>query len=234
MYVKSGLKVYDRNSTNDQWEELYLKLSRYCYSLSQNKWDGEELAQESMFKALKYYRHKTELNAALLNKIARNLWVDTIRKQSKETITTVPETMDTKDKGMERVRSVIEDLVSKLTPKQLVIFTLTEAFQYKNTEVADALGMTETAVKGILNRTRSKLKKLSNEGTLPAVQSYWTEELQDEVTTVLCHAVHVQDPALLFKLIPKIIFPVSTPKLVFRTKIGRSHSSPSSYLSIAA
>ncbi|MCT8139134.1 sigma-70 family RNA polymerase sigma factor [Anaerobacillus sp. CMMVII] len=221
-----------------QFEELYTNLSKYCQFLTRNKWDGEDLAQEAFYKAIKHYEQKTELNPRLLKKIAYNSWMDMLRKNSKETITAELENLEGEPGLNEITCDVIEELVSKLTPKQLVILTLRDAFQYKITEIADLIQSSETAVKATLHRLRARLKKLSKEENALDISITWTEQLKRQVANALYHSITVQDPELLLKVVP-IVFSqtpatFSKPKMQLQTKHVRTTSTPPTCLSLAA
>ena len=49
--------------------------------LTKNKWDGEDLAQETVCKVLQKYRNK-DICMTLVYKIARNRWLDQIKSKS--------------------------------------------------------------------------------------------------------------------------------------------------------
>ncbi|PEW50912.1 RNA polymerase subunit sigma-70, partial [Bacillus cereus] len=55
--------------------EQYGELKRYCTFLTKNKWDGEDLAQETVCKVLQKYSNK-DICMTLVYKIARNRWID--------------------------------------------------------------------------------------------------------------------------------------------------------------
>ncbi|MDQ7864866.1 sigma factor [Peribacillus frigoritolerans] len=63
--------------------EVYPELIRFCRFLTQNNWDGDDLAQETILKAMQGYGKKTVITTALLKTIARHSWIDTIRKRKK-------------------------------------------------------------------------------------------------------------------------------------------------------
>jgi RNA polymerase sigma-70 factor (ECF subfamily) len=66
----------------ESWVEPHLNdLRKYCFYLTKCKWDGEDLFQESILKAMIYF-----LNTApyynvkpFLILVARNLWIDNRR-----------------------------------------------------------------------------------------------------------------------------------------------------------
>ena len=94
--------------------------------------------------------------------------------------------------------------MDKLTPKQLISFVLKEAFQYKISEVASLLNLTETAVKALLNRSRSTLKKISCDEWGES-ESYGEDTLQKELNAILFRSLKAQDPSLLIAYIPTLI-----------------------------
>ena len=49
--------------------------------LTKNKWDGEDLAQETVCKVLRKYRNK-DICMTLVYKIARNRWLDQMKSKS--------------------------------------------------------------------------------------------------------------------------------------------------------
>src|SRR3954467_15551670 len=74
----------------DFWSENYPKLRRYCHFLARNEWDGDDIAQETYIKALKYCSHPQKMTDALLNKIAYNHWIDLLRKRKHVSVEAEP------------------------------------------------------------------------------------------------------------------------------------------------
>jgi RNA polymerase sigma factor (sigma-70 family) len=205
-----------------QLEHMMANLYRYCYHLTQNKWDGEEIAQETIYKALKHYRNEKWSNA-LLKKMAYHQWVDRIRKRDKEALFSEIDLQDDTAADKELCSEWLEKLLKQLTPKQFITFVLKEAFQYKISEIAVLLNMSDTGVKALLNRSRLKMKKLSDTG----VDSFWSESIQESFLHTIVHSIHTQDPSELIKMLPILLNPkVST----FKT----TYASPSNVLSLAA
>lgn len=212
--------------------ELVEKLQHYCLFLTKNKWDGEDLCQESIFRALKHYPDQEKWSSPLLKKMAYHAWVDKIRKQSKEMLGDVPEQLE-EQKGAGD-DGTLEKLTKKLTPKQLITLVLKEAFQYKISEIASLLNMTDTAVKAILKRTRARLETLTEHDESSSNQGYWEGNLQDDMLTSLQDSIKTQDPSRLIEQLPEWISTQSVPKMVSIPSITRSSSSPSCVLSMAA
>ncbi|WP_078544980.1 sigma factor-like helix-turn-helix DNA-binding protein [Litchfieldia alkalitelluris] len=179
--------------------DLYSKLQRYCYFLSKNKWDGEDLAQETIAKAWKQYPKKCDITSALLNKIAYHQWVDQLRKK-KEIIT---------DDNLEQHKSAsfnIDNLMYsahlllQLTPNQAVSYLLKEAFLYKSKEIAEMMDTTEMAVKASLHRAKKRLEKLKEDEEENVEANEEIEELVYLFQTALLN----EDPSVLIKAIPTL------------------------------
>ncbi|TDL30809.1 RNA polymerase subunit sigma [Jeotgalibacillus sp. S-D1] len=190
-----------KNSEEEKLDEILMKLQGYCSWLTKNKWDSEEIAQEALVKALKSYERK-EWTAPLLKKIAYHIWIDRIRKAERETLMLVEHAhQQVFFEGDE----LFQKLAKKLTPKQLIPFVLKEGFQYRISEIAEVLGMTETGVKALLSRARARMKGQSESD----IDVFWEEELMDELFPVLIDAVSRQDPEKLLAMLPAIFSPTA-------------------------
>lgn len=180
--------------------EHYPKLQQYCQFLTQNKHDGEDVAQDVMLKAiLKYEQEK--ISSALLNKMAYNHWVDLIRKRKKESLGELPE-LSARDHAtrLNELSEMIDHLVEKCTPKQAVLFLLKEGFQYQAKELAEMLETSETSIKSALFRAKKRLAKDKDEA-----DSYWDEEERELLSDLMYTSLQFQDPSPLLQALPKIL-----------------------------
>ena len=215
-------EVDKKYCSDKQLEHMMANLSRYCYHLTQNKWDGEEIAQETIYKALKHYRNE-KWNNALLKKMAYHQWIDRIRKRDKEALFSE---IDLQDDGItenECCSEWLEKLLKQLTPKQFITFVLKEAFQYKISEIAVLLNMSDTGVKALLSRSRIKVKKLSD----TEIDSFWYENIHESFLHAIIHSIHTQNPGELIKMLPILL---KSKNSTFKT----TYASPSNVLSLAA
>lgn len=68
-----------------EMEDVYPKLKHFCLSVLSNPWDAEDLAHDSMLKALRFCQKdpsgKRTPSFPLLATIARNHWIDQLRKK---------------------------------------------------------------------------------------------------------------------------------------------------------
>ena len=190
-------KQVDRQS---QIEETMDKLSHYCLYLTKNKWDSEEITQEAVLKTLTKYKEDTfPPPVSLLKKIAYHAWIDRIRKQKKEELVSEIHDLATADKKDTEQQM---DHLRKLTPKQLVVFVLKEAFHFQSTEIAELLGINDSAVKALLHRGRMNI---SNDTIHPLVRSSWENLQQEEILELVEVTLNRDDPAELIRFLPNML-----------------------------
>lgn len=206
------------------WKEYYPKLNRYCQFLAQNKWDGDDIAQETFVKALKYSCNKM-LSPALLNKIAYHHWIDVVRKRKKET--TEIDSEQSYDDPSENRTGIVEILLKHFSPKQAVIFLLKEGFLFQSKEIAALIGTTEMAVKASLHRSKKRLEKgIDEERSLALL---WDKEEQEQLAMLFQESLEAQDPSVLIDALPTLTCIMEQPRLQTISK-----QTPSSTLCMAA
>ncbi|WP_052158823.1 sigma factor-like helix-turn-helix DNA-binding protein [Halobacillus sp. BBL2006] len=188
------LTVIKKQSEHQLPENWWEQLQRYGLFLSKDRWDGEDLAQEAVIKALLKYP-KSEWSMALLKKVTYHAWVDKVRKQQKEELLeSVEERETTEERKLDE--GIVEHLLTQLTAKQAIIFFLKEAFQYKAHELADCLGMSEEAVKGALLRARRRLQTDEIRSIQPV-----KKEIYDTLHSLFLEALKANDPTHLLQVI---------------------------------
>ncbi|WP_040977937.1 sigma factor-like helix-turn-helix DNA-binding protein [Oceanobacillus jeddahense] len=219
----------NRNEEDTFFHTMYRQLSHYCFFLSQNKWDGEELVQETLKKALISYGNPDSWNVTLLKKIAYHAWIDKNRRKTAETEYFVEEESEHKN-NYEEIEALVTKLLSFMTMKQCIVFLMKDVFRYQINEIADNCGMSDTAVKAMLNRARKHIQNMKEEEALVQDDEIPYENNAESVVSVVVQVVKANDPAKLIQLIPEIFM---TNHLELRL-IHSTHR-PSSYaLSLAA
>ncbi|KYG25981.1 RNA polymerase sigma factor [Alkalihalobacillus trypoxylicola] len=145
----------------ETYRAYYPQIYHYCLHLVGEKWEAEELAQETFLKAGIILDSTKAINTSYLKKIANSMWVDRWRKNSK--ISTVPIDQDLLKQEEKEYFSELEValtvLVSHLTSRQQLLILLIDVYQFKSTEIASYLKTTEGAIKSALYRARERLKK---------------------------------------------------------------------------
>lgn len=226
---------YSHHRIGQKIVSLYPQLLPYCHHLAQNKWDGEDIAQEVMVKVLKHYAHKDEISPALLKKMAYNLWIDTVRKRKHETTHTVTDFIADHN-SPHSVMDEIDYLIRALTPKQAVIVLLKEGFQFQLKEIAAFLNTSETAVKASIQRARKRMEKKEGKEDF-SNDLYWDEQERERLYELFQQTITSQDPTDLIQAIPSIRIltkEADVPSMRLRETYAYPNHSPSSTLTMAA
>ncbi|GAF64782.1 putative RNA polymerase [Bacillus sp. TS-2] len=145
----------------ETYRSFYPQIYHYCLHLVGEKWEAEELAQETFLKAGVIQDSTKAINTSYLKKIANSMWIDRWRKNSK--ISTVPidqELLKQEEKEyFGELEVALTILVSSLTSRQQLLILLIDVYQFKSAEIASYLKTTEGAIKSALYRARERLKK---------------------------------------------------------------------------
>jgi RNA polymerase sigma factor (sigma-70 family) len=216
MHIVTNKKVVKTEQLHDstQLTALLPGLQRYCYLLSKNHWDGDDLAQEAIIKASQKYQ-PSEVSSSLLKKIAYHHWIDTLRKRQHEVLG-IPEQLS-ENRVPFHPNTLIETvtlMLDQLTPKQAVILMLKEAFGYQSNEIANVIKTTETAVKSILNRAKSRLSK---DETLQSVHTVWDKDEKQLLFDLLYESLKANDPKVIIHRIHEIPSISNCPRLLNST-----------------
>ncbi|WP_409288191.1 sigma factor-like helix-turn-helix DNA-binding protein [Peribacillus sp. SCS-37] len=187
-----------RDGWEDKMKELYGAVLKYSCFVSQNSWDGEDIAQSVLLKAWEHYRDMELITPALLNKMAYHCWIDLIRKRSRECL---PGQLEDKE-GQDFIpREITEESLGRLTPKQAAAFLLKEGFLYTSKEIAELTGINDTAVKAAILRARKRLG--GSDEANPLTQNMWNEEENIRLMEQLRLALIKNDPAGLIHLLKR-------------------------------
>ncbi|MGM1022720.1 MAG: RNA polymerase sigma factor [Bacillota bacterium] len=160
MKIDNSIQMTDNIMNIENLEELQAVLKRYCLSLTKSNWDAEELAQDTWIKALGKLNSFEHTNPkALLLRIAKNTWIDDMRRKAvytrilnrEQAKVTVP------DNGSFEIEIALQSLMNHLSPLQRTVFLLRDVFEYSISETSDMLETTEGAVKVALHRARKSL-----------------------------------------------------------------------------
>ncbi|KAB2459888.1 RNA polymerase subunit sigma-70 [Bacillus sp. CH126_4D] len=198
--------------------EQYGELKRYCTFLTKNKWDGEDLAQETICKVLQKYSNK-DICMTLVYKIARNRWIDQMKSKSVHEKIKEQITFEEPQENIADLHEMVGRVLSSLNVQQSTILLLKDVFQYSIADIAKVCSVSEGAVKASLFRSRNRLKTVSEEG-IEIVE--FTDDIEVVVTSI-----REEKPELLRKLLPTIDFtklPSTQPVLLFNAKNPSSYS----------
>jgi RNA polymerase sigma-70 factor, ECF subfamily len=145
--------------------EIHLDdLRKYCFYLTKSKWDGEDLFQEVLMKAMLYFLNtKPNDNVKpFLIRVARNLWIDDCRTKQRRRRHMLMQHLPVcySDPDYFEVRNLVKWMAECLPRRNIEMWLLSEYFGYTMQEIADTLNCTGSAVKSVLFRTRELLRRL--------------------------------------------------------------------------
>jgi RNA polymerase sigma-70 factor (ECF subfamily) len=144
---------------SQSFEPLRPELYRYCRHLTRTPWDAEDLAQDTLARALvtlgTMLRPEIDNPRAWLFRVATNLYIDRARR-TREELNDLPETPAAFSDERAK-REAAGTLIGKLAPQERAAVVLKDAFELELGDIAAVLGTTVGAVKAALHRGRGKL-----------------------------------------------------------------------------
>lgn len=138
-------------------------LNAYCRRLSGSRWDGDDLAQETLVRTYAHWlKQRPVPNAkAFLLKTARNIWIDEHRKYRRRIILT-EQTANHPDgeraSGRIDVRQLLEEAADKVSLRSLELILLADLYGYSMEEIARLTRSTVPGVKSALHRARKLVR----------------------------------------------------------------------------
>jgi len=159
--------MISKNDMNSRMAALRPKLLRYCYSLTRNGAEAEDLAQEALLKVTKRLRVRSDLpisNAYVL-RVARIAWIDLYRRRRRNQTHSIddlpvePAASPVADALV--TRAELEMLLHRLPAKPFVILLLCDVFGLTAREAGLRIRMAEGSVQVALSRARSRLRRLA-------------------------------------------------------------------------
>ena len=147
-------------------EQQYDKLLRYCYMKLRNRTLAEDITQETFIRSFesKDY-HSIGKEMAYLYTIARNLCIDSFRKQKDELIEDLPAKIQEMPESRDKVESIvdrvsIEQALDRLTADEREAVVLRFSGELSVEDIAKSMDISRFAVR---RRILSALEKLRKE-----------------------------------------------------------------------
>ncbi|NQT27465.1 sigma-70 family RNA polymerase sigma factor [candidate division KSB1 bacterium] len=157
--------------------ECYQKLVfKFCYDLTGNIHDSEDLSQEvfiKMWRNLKSFRSEAKMSSWLY-RITMNAWIDRSRKKN---IRVHADKAELKDETLQKaaissgsdwnpetqtesimLNQEVQTALNALTPRERAVFTLRHYEDLKLQTIGEQLGLTTGSVKSLLFRAVRKLQ----------------------------------------------------------------------------
>ncbi len=152
---------------DDNMDNLYTIVLR----ITASKEDARDIVQDTFIRLWEKRKTLKESGRVkfLLRKIAVNKSYDYLRKKKRNNTDSMDmsvfkiladgEKADHKLNEKESL-TVLRSLVSVLSPKQRIVFTMVELQEMSHDEVAGITGMTKSSIKSNLNHAKKRMKKL--------------------------------------------------------------------------
>lgn len=136
-------------------EELYDKIYRYCFYRLRNSASAEDITQEAFLKVL---AQNTDINAAYIFTIAKNLCTDMFRRKQTEELSDDYPTEDFSDKSDTKI--AVRTALEKLSKQHREILEMRYIAELSANETADTLGLSRFAVYRLEKTALAQMKKL--------------------------------------------------------------------------
>lgn len=136
-------------------EELYDKIYRYCFYRLRNSASAEDITQEAF---LRYFAQNTDLNAAYIFTIAKNLCTDMFRQKQTEELSDDYPSEDFSDKSDTKI--AVRTALEKLDEQHREILVMRYIAEMSVNETAETLGISRFAVYRLEKSALSQMKKL--------------------------------------------------------------------------
>lgn len=163
--------LYVTSQRNDYFEELYEryanKVYRKCYSFVYNQEKAEDLTHDIFLKLIvKIGTFKeTSKFSTWLYSITYNYCMDYIRLNKKRTEVDLQENIEISDEGddlefQNMQASELNKSLNKLSSEEKMLLQMKYQEDFSIKEISESLGISESAVKMRLLRSKEKLKKI--------------------------------------------------------------------------
>jgi RNA polymerase sigma-70 factor (ECF subfamily) len=144
---------------SQSFEPLRPDLYRYCRHLTRSPWDAEDLAQDTLARALvtlgTMLKPEIENPRAWLFRVATNLFIDRTRRAREEL--GEPSEAPAPISDQRAKREAAGTLIARLAPQERAAVVLKDAFDLELGDIATVLSTSVGAVKAALHRGRGKL-----------------------------------------------------------------------------
>lgn len=136
-------------------EELYDKIYRYCFYKLRNSVSAEDITQEAF---LRFFAQNTDINAAYIFTIAKNLCTDMFRRKQTEELSDDYPTEDFSDKSDTKI--AVRTALEKLDKQHREILVMRYIAELSVNDTAETLGISRFAVYRLEKSALSQMKKL--------------------------------------------------------------------------
>jgi len=161
-------KSLDCHALAELCEYFYPRIYRYVFYRVNAAEDAEDITSEVFLRMIRALQKQRGSFTAWLFRIASNLLIDYYRHRARqpELVTMGEDHLSSARNSTDSEDILLQDRLkqslSKLSPVQQQVITLKFIEGYNNNEIADILGKSVGAVKGLQFRALATLKKILN------------------------------------------------------------------------
>jgi len=146
----------------DLYTKYYNELLTYCAAMTKSRSSAEDLVQETYLKAFTHWDDVEDLSKgqcrAWLYKTARNLYIDQIRKQVRET-PTEEETLALASFEEDLSKAAVAQLIARLPTAEQSLFTLRYFEGYTSKELGELYSLPAATVRSRLASAKRRLRE---------------------------------------------------------------------------
>ena len=146
----------------DLYGKFYRDLLTYCTAMTKSKSSAEDLVQETYLRAFTHWDDVEDLSTsqcrAWLYKTARNLFIDQVRKQSRET-PAEEEQLALASFEEDLSQAAVAQLIARLPDTEKSIFCLRYFEGYNAKELGELFALPSATVRSRLASARRRLRE---------------------------------------------------------------------------
>ena len=146
----------------DLYAKFYRELLTYCKAMTKNGASAEDLVQETYLRAFTHWEDVEDLSAgqcrAWLYRTARNLFIDQVRKQARET-PAEEETLSLASFEEDLSQAAVAQLIARLPGTEQPLFTMRYFEGYNASELGEMFGLPPATVRSRLASAKRRLRE---------------------------------------------------------------------------
>ena len=146
----------------DLYTKFYKELLAYCKGMTKSKSSAEDLVQETYLRAFTHWDDVEDLSTnqcrAWLYKTARNLYIDQVRKQARET-PAEEEQLSLASFEEDLSQAAVAQLIARLPGTEQVLFTMRYFDGYNARELGEIFDLPSATVRSRLASAKRRLRQ---------------------------------------------------------------------------
>ena len=146
----------------DLYTKFYKELLTYCKAMTKSTASAEDLVQETYLRAFTHWDDVEDLSTsqcrAWLYKTARNLYIDQVRKQARET-PAEEETLSLASFEEDLSQAAVAQLIARLPETERPLFTMRYFEGYNARELGEIFDLPAATVRSRLASAKRRLRQ---------------------------------------------------------------------------